>query len=497
MASTCPGGVLGTICSAVQHIQLPEGGVSVGQITHAAGSTAGKAASTVTGDVLGQIAQAMASAADGLLKTLSTFWMNVDTPQLDVSGSPVSVIKADTSWIVTVTAIICILVAAGRMAIRRRGEPAAAMLLGLARLVVVSGVATVTVEAAGKLGDAFSASLMSSAHLGANGWSAIINTAALSAAVAPGFGMLLIIALLIIFSSLIQLMLMILRVGLMIILAGTLPLAAAASMSEWGQTWWRKHLGWLTAWLLYKPAAALLYAAAFALTNGHRTAVEVISGFMLLILSVLILPALLKVIVPMTAHLGAASSGALAMGAAGAAATGAIKVAAFGGTGGAAAAAPSGNPAPSGGQASGPDKAGLSAPGSGPRGSSPDFHERPVVQLSGKRSAPGKSAAGADAEPFSAGAAFDAAAPRPAAPRIAARSSTEMPPDTNASGPGGAGDSGTGSSGAAHAPSTGHQPTGSASQPAGSASLGGNVADAGGPSGAIGHGDDQERGNGG
>jgi hypothetical protein len=138
--------------------------------------------------------------------------------------------------------------------------------------------------------------------------------------------MLLIVALLVIFSSLIQLALMILRVGLMVILTGTLPLAAAASMSDWGETWWRKHVSWLTAWLLYKPAAALLYAAAFTLTDGtNRSGVEVISGFMLLILSILILPALLKVIVPMTASLGAASSGTLAMGTAGAVATGAIK----------------------------------------------------------------------------------------------------------------------------------------------------------------------------
>jgi len=481
---------MGFFCTAMEHIQLPEGGISVGQITHAAGGAAGKAASTVTGDVLGQIAQAMASAADGLLKTLSTFWMNVDTPQLDVPGSPVSVIKAGTSWIVTVTAIICILVAAGRMAIRRRGEPAATMLLGLARLVVVSGVATVTVEAAGKLGDAFSAGLMSSAHVGANGWSGLISTAALSAAVAPGFGMLLIIALLIIFSSLIQLMLMILRVGLMIILAGTLPLAAAASMSEWGETWWRKHLGWLAAWLLYKPAAALLYAAAFALTSGNRTAVEVISGFMLLILSVLILPALLKVIVPMTAHLGAASSGALAMGTAGAVATGAIKAAATGGAG-AAAAAPSGSAAPSGGQASSPAGAGLSAPGSRARGSTSDSPERTVVQPPGKRSATGEDASSAGGKPRSAGAASDTTAPRRAALRPGTADDTGTPPDGGTTGPGGAGGSGRDGSGDGQASGTGPQPEGSASPGRDS------VADAGGPSGAIGHGDDEERENGG
>ena len=119
-------------------------------------------------------------------------------------------------------------------------------------------------------------------------------------------------------------MLMILRVGLLVILTGTLPLVAAASMSDWGQTWWRKHVGWLAAWLLYKPAAALLYVSAFTLTQG-KSLVQVLAGFMILILSVLILPALLRVIVPMTANLGAASGGGLAMAAAGALATGAVR----------------------------------------------------------------------------------------------------------------------------------------------------------------------------
>jgi hypothetical protein len=296
------------------------------------------AVSSVTGDVLSGISQDMATAATGLLKTLSTFWMSVQTPDLTSPGSAVTAIEGDTSWIVAATAVVCILVAAGKMAIRRRGEPAGTMLIGLVRLVVVSAAATAIVAAAGKLGDTFSADLMSTAHLGSGGWSGIISTTAVSSALAPGSGMLLIVALLIIISSLIQLMLMVLRLGLLIILTGTLPLAAAASMSDWGETWWRRHLGWLAAWLLYKPTAALLYAAAFVLTQG-KSLTEVLSGFMLLILSVLILPALLKVIVPMTASLGAASGGTLALGAAGALATGAIKVASMAGTGGASGAA--------------------------------------------------------------------------------------------------------------------------------------------------------------
>jgi hypothetical protein len=342
MASTCPGGIAGAACHVLPYIPVVGGYFDVGKKAVPA------AVGALGQSVLGQVAQAMASAADGLLKTLTSFWMNIDTPSLEGADSPVVAIERQTGWITTCVAVVCILVAAARMAIRRRGEPGTAMMLGLLRLVVVSAAGTFLIETAGKLADSFSADLMSTAHLGANGWSGLISTTALSAAFASGDGMLLIVALLLIISSLIQLMLMVLRVGLLIILTGTLPLTAAASMSDWGESWWRKHLAWLSAWLLYKPAAALLYASAFALTHGQRSLVEVMAGFMLLLLSVLMLPALLKVIVPMTAHLGAASGGSLAMGVTGALATGAIKVAAMAGSGGAAAAAPSGNSLPAG-----------------------------------------------------------------------------------------------------------------------------------------------------
>ena len=350
--------MVGAVCRSVHAVQSDASDI---------GNFAGHAGASI----FSQIAQPMASAADGLLKTLTTFWMNVKTPDLGTAG----VIHADTSWIVTLVAVASILVAATRMAIRRRGEPATTMLLGLARLVVVSAAATVIVTAAGKLGDLFSQNLMSSsaASIGGQGWTGKISTVTMAAAIGPGAGLLLIVSLLVIFASLIQLMLMILRVGLLVVLTGTLPLAAAASMTDWGESWWRKHLGWLTAWLLYKPAAALLYVSAFQLTHNAKSPVEALSGFALLVLSVLILPALLRVIVPMTAAMGAASGGALTMGVAGAMASGAIRIAGIRRT---AAPAPDGtsgqkSPAPGGdGGPPGAGDAGQSAP-PGPSSNSP------------------------------------------------------------------------------------------------------------------------------
>jgi hypothetical protein len=317
MASDCPPTGAGRyICETVKWPNL--GGPSspgLGQVVHGA-------VGDLTDSALHGIASAAASAADGLVKTLSTMWMNVNTPGL----SSAAAIQKDTRWITAIVAVVSILVAAGQLALRRRGEPASTMAIGLTRVVVTGAAATFLVQTAGSLADTFSSDMMGStvAHLGSNGWSGIVSTTLISSAIAPGDVMTVIIALLIIISSLIQLMLMILRVGLLVILTGTLPLVAAASMSDWGQTWWRKHVGWLAAWLLYKPAAALLYVSAFTLTQG-KSLVQVLAGFMILILSVLILPALLRVIVPMTANLGAASGGGLAMAAAGALATGAVR----------------------------------------------------------------------------------------------------------------------------------------------------------------------------
>jgi hypothetical protein len=63
------------------------------------------------------------------------------------------------------------------------------------------------------------------AHISGSGWSGVISTTLIASAISPGDLTLLIVALLIVISSLIQLMLMIVRIGLLVVLTGTLPLA--------------------------------------------------------------------------------------------------------------------------------------------------------------------------------------------------------------------------------------------------------------------------------
>jgi hypothetical protein len=190
-------------------------------------------------------------------------------------------------------------------------------------------------------------------------------------------GLVLIFGLLVMLSSFVQICLMYIRIGVLIMLIGTLPLAAASSMTGWGEGWWKKHIGWLAAWLLYKPAAALIIYSATTMTNtknanGDADLNANIAGMGMLILSVFALPALLKLIVPATAALGGTSGGTVALGAVNNIASGAVSIAGGsaggGGGGGGGAGGSGGATGPQGSPSSGAGSSAGGAPAGGAGG---------------------------------------------------------------------------------------------------------------------------------
>ena len=118
-------------------------------------------------------------------------------------------------------------------------------------------------------------------------------------------------------ATVIQIMLMLVRGGMLVLLVGTFPFVAAFSNTEMGLQWFRKASAWLIAFALYKPAAAVVYAVAFDLA-GQQGALALLDGVMMLVLAILALPALLRFVVPATSALaGAGGAGAIVAGAAG------------------------------------------------------------------------------------------------------------------------------------------------------------------------------------
>ncbi|WP_051845411.1 hypothetical protein [Streptomyces sp. NRRL S-813] len=242
-------------------------------------------------------------------------------------------ITLQTQWIVVYLAVGSILFAAIKMALDRRAETGQTALKGILRVVLISSAASTVIDTFVTLMDRYSA------HLLAGSLEMLLGGIDCSGGV-PNM-LLLVIGVLLLISAIIHTLLMWIRLGVMIILMGTLPMAAAASMTDWGSTWWRKHVGWMIAWLLYKPTVSLVIWSGAAMVHATTTANGAskvntqihtqIAGMGTLLLSAVALPALLRLIVPAMAALGADSAGAATMGVAGGVASGAKSAAQMGG----------------------------------------------------------------------------------------------------------------------------------------------------------------------
>ncbi|MEV7284066.1 hypothetical protein AB0O01_05775 [Streptomyces sp. NPDC093252] len=247
-------------------------------------------------------------------------------------------VSGQTRWLVVYLAVGSLLFAAAKMAVERKGTAGITALKGILRVVLVSTAATTVVGAAVVLSDSYATHLFN-----AGAQAQLKQIGGCSDIGGVGAFVKLILAFLLLIAGILQTILLYIRMGVMIVLLGTLPVAAAASMTDWGAGWWRKHIGWLIAWLLYKPAAGLILYAGSVMTGAGKgvqgeadgTIHTRIAGIAVMLLSAVALPALLKLIVPATAALGSANPGGEAVGVAGGLASGAIQLAGRGSGGGA------------------------------------------------------------------------------------------------------------------------------------------------------------------
>lgn len=292
-----------------------------------------------------------------------------------VGGGAALFLQSALWWYMGALAVLSVIMAGARMAWEGRAEPGKDLLKSLVTLIVVAGAGVVFVQLFIAAGDAFSLWLLrgslkcdvaaDTACFGKN--IAIL----LSLGSSNGLGAMLIIVLGFVASiaAFFQIVLMIARSGMLVILAGILPLsaAAAATNTDMGRGWWKKAIAWLVAFLLYKPAAAVVYATAFQLVGSNvfkddDALVAVLTGLMLMILAVVAMVALMRFVTPLVAASTGGGAGGAGAAAATAAATGAIQ----GGqllAGGSSSGGGSEGSSPSGASATGASSAGTSTSG--------------------------------------------------------------------------------------------------------------------------------------
>ncbi|GAA1996068.1 hypothetical protein GCM10009799_23260 [Nocardiopsis rhodophaea] len=294
---------------------------------------------------------------------------------------PAAYLQNSLWWYMGAAAVMSVIIGAAKMAWEQRAEPGRDLLKSLFTLVVVSGAGLTAVNLAVMASDSFSKWVLENATSKSFDENMTVMLSALMAtnATLPIVPIIVIIlGLFALFASFIQMLLMVVRIGMLVILAGVLPLAASFTNTEMGKSWFKKCLGWLVAFILYKPAAAIIYAAAFQLvgsdifaagdTEATTELIKVVAGITLMVVALIAMPALMKFVTPMV---GAMAAGAAAGGAAAGAAmempTGALRTLNQGGGGdGGGGGGSKGSPSPSGAANTGsPMQGGASMQGGG------------------------------------------------------------------------------------------------------------------------------------
>jgi type IV secretion system protein TrbL len=364
----------------------------------------GQVIAGLTDDAISNLAKSILEGMSQMVTTLSTFWVSMPTANLATGDgstpSPVvGFVNSELGYWTLALAVLSVILGGTRMIWEQRGAPLKDLLRSLLTLTLVSGLGLAVISILVIAADAFSASIIDRATDG-KGFAAAMGILVMTHQTGIGVFILIILGLVGLLASLVQIVLMIVRGGMLVILAGILPTTAAFTNTEMGRQWFQKAVGWTIAFILYKPAAAVVYAVAFKLmgSSGGNVLLGSITGFALMIVALLALPALMRFVTPMVGAVASGSGGgAGAM--MGAMATGAVSLGRSG--------SGRGNASPT--PATQPGQTGAAARGSQGAGGSNGGNAKPTPGSTGPGGAPGKSTTGSAGPATSAGAGSAAA----------------------------------------------------------------------------------------
>ncbi|MGH3847240.1 MAG: hypothetical protein ACRDS0_38340, partial [Pseudonocardiaceae bacterium] len=311
-------------------LPLPsQGGICDAPIVGYGCKAASAAATGIAGDFFDSVAHKFLEGVGKATELVVSFWVQIPTPVIDQNSGPVAALRGSLSWMVGAMGVLGLLLGLSRVIWSHRGDEASEVFKGLIRLVLATAAAVPVVALLTQAFDEFSAWILDRSAGGDLG-AVVLKFADGSALGGLGSALIFIVGILGIFSALAQVFLLLIRAGMIIVLAGVLPLAAAGSTTEAGKATFYKTTAWLLAFVLYKPVAAIIYAAAFFTAGKGNDVGSQLTGLFMIVMAVVALPALMRLLTP---AVGAAASGAGGGGAAMglAAATGAVQIASMAG----------------------------------------------------------------------------------------------------------------------------------------------------------------------
>ncbi|AXY49334.1 hypothetical protein [Rhodococcus ruber] len=391
-ALTCTsGGMLastvgGWLANQIADVDIPSCADATGNVVDAGVGKLEEVAGGVAEGAVEKTALWIGNAGVAVLKFALGWWITGTEMDGGTFQDTVATVNDYTFYLQVAALSLSLILLGGRLALARSGairDTSEEGLKQLARAAVLAGGAATLIVLGTELSDQISAWFMDSAVGSDPSRLAEAMVSIYLYAGPAGVGLLFLIGLIGMLGGLMMAFLMLLRTGILVLMAAALPIAGAAGGTKVGSQAFEKMLAWTIAFLLVKPVGAFVIGvSAILFLEATPTITDpengdgfmALSGVITLCAAALVLPALMRLIVPNVGALGGGGSGMAA--AAGAAAVGA-KVGGMIATGGASGAATGaattsststsmGNP-PSGAQTGGAPS-GFGAAGGGPAG---------------------------------------------------------------------------------------------------------------------------------
>lgn len=278
---------------------------------------------SASSSVVASVAQAVKQGEVDILNLMTKMWLSVqpnipNPPQCSSTTitaancpGPTGFLRQNTQWIVVYLAVFSLIFAAGQLAWTRRAEPAREAVRAIITLVIVTGASTGVAFYAVDVGNNYSHWILDKAasQSGGGGFANQLNNHVNVAAGGLSDMLMIVIGLLGIIASIVQLILMFVRIAMLGLVFGLLPIPAAFSNTPEGRAFTKKLIGWGIAFLLYEPTASTAYAYSFVSFKSTDTT-DQLAGLVMIVLAVATLPALLRFINPMVAPATGGGSGA-------------------------------------------------------------------------------------------------------------------------------------------------------------------------------------------
>lgn len=249
--------------------------------------TPGRMLDKAADSAFGNAAESVGTFAGDFLVESMTWW--IKTESIDISYANVLAGKAPVQKVIGFIMMAGILSMAIVMMISRRTEPAADILVGGVKYILISSLSMVVLSGALHAGDDFAKQMVED---GANEFGQRIKLM-LGTSVIGNPGGVLFLGLLAALLSFIQWVMGFIRQAGIVVLYALILFAAAGQLTTWGKQWFPRIAGACIALVLFKPIAAMCYSIGFKLIGTDQSMSTLVTGLMVIALTVIALPSMM------------------------------------------------------------------------------------------------------------------------------------------------------------------------------------------------------------